>query len=240
MRGVLLDAAQSTVYKCLSPLAVLDEIEQLCQRKSEFEWLQQDTQAGGYHDVKLFRETLFSRLLTAWEQELYASSGLVEDQQYDDLFERYVQHVSVWVKKERIRNRHTGEYEDPDENMMREIERLLDIKGGAEDARKQMISSIAAWAIDHPGQKVDSAQVFPQHLRRLRDAIFADKRGGVAKIARDIVILVRDEGAGLDGQRSKTARAALDRLAQKFDYCDSCGVDLASMLLRKRYNDLIA
>ena len=90
MRGILLDAAQSTVYRCLSPLAVLDEIEHLCQRKAEFEWLQQDTQAGGYHDVKLFRETLFSRLLTAWEQELYASSGLVEDQQYDDLFERYV------------------------------------------------------------------------------------------------------------------------------------------------------
>lgn len=240
MRGVLLDAAQSTIYKCLSPLAVLDEIDQLCQRKVEFEWLQQDTQAGGYHDVKLFRETLFTRLLTTWEQELYASSGLVDDQQYDDLFERYVQHVSVWVKKERLRNRHTGEYEDPDENMMRELERLLDVKGSAEDARKQMISAIAAWAIDHPGQKVEAAQVFPQMLRRLREAIFADKRQGVAKIARDIVILVKDEGSGLDAQRSKAAREALDRLAKRFGYCDACGVDLASMLLRKRYGDLVA
>lgn len=239
MRGVLLDAAQSTMYRCLSPLAVLDEIEQLCTRKAEFEWLQQDTQAGGYHDVKLFRETLFSRLLTVWEQELYASSGLVDDQQYDDLFERYVQHVSVWVKKERIRNRLTGEYEEPDEGMMRELERLLDVKGGAEDARKQMISSIAAWAIDHPGQKVEAAQVFPQHLRRLRDAIFTDKRVEVAKIARDVVVLIRDEGSGLDANRSRTARAALDRLAERFGYCDSCGVDLASMLLRKRYSDLI-
>ena len=35
-------------------------------------------------------------------------------------------------------------------------------------------------------------------------------------------------------------RAALDRLAEKFGYCDACGVDLASMLLRKRYNDLVA
>lgn len=239
IRGVLLDAAQSTQYVCLSPLAVLDELEQLSTRKSEFEWLQQDMQAGGYHDVKLFRETLFSRLLTVWEQELYASSGLVDDQQYDDLFERYVQHVSVWTKKERIRNRHTGEYEEPDENMMREVERLLDVKGGAEDARKTMISSIAAWAIDHPGEKVEAKQVFPHYLRRLRDAIFADKRTGVAKIARDIVVLVRDEGSGLDAQRTKDARAALDRLASLFGYCDACGVDLASMLLRKRYTDLI-
>ncbi|MFO0738990.1 MAG: serine protein kinase PrkA [Labilithrix sp.] len=239
IRGVLLDAAQSTQYRCLSPLAVLDELEQLSTRKSEFEWLQQDMQAGGYHDVKLFRETLMSRLLTVWEQELYASSGLVDDQQYDDLFERYVQHVSVWVKKERIRNRHTGEYEEPDENMMKELERLLDMKGGAEESRKQMISNIAAWAIDHPGEKVEGKTIFPHYLRRLRDAIFADKRTGVAKIARDIVVLVRDEGSGLDAERTRDARAALDRLSQKFGYCDACGVDLASMLLRKRYTDLI-
>lgn len=240
VRGVLLDAAQSSMYQCLSPLAVLDEIDQLSLRKSEFEWLQQDTQAGGYHDVKLFRETLFSRLLTAWEQELYASSGLVDDQQYDDLFERYIQHVSVWVKKERIRNKHTGDYEEPDENTMREVERLLDIKGGSfEDQRKQMISGIAAWAIDHPGQKVDTAAIFPQYLRRLREAIFADRRTDVAKIARDIVILSRDQGTGLDASRSRAARATLDRLAEKFGYCDACGVDLVSMLLRKRYGDLL-
>ena len=46
MRGVILDAAQSTQYRCLSPIAVLDEIEQLCLRKNEFEWLQQDTDRG--------------------------------------------------------------------------------------------------------------------------------------------------------------------------------------------------
>ena len=74
-------------------------------------------QAGGYHDVKLFRETLHRRGFSpSWGAGAYASSGLVDDQQYDDPFECYVQHVSVWVKKERIRNRHTGEYEEPDEN----------------------------------------------------------------------------------------------------------------------------
>jgi len=239
IRVVLLDAAQSNVYRCLSPLAVLDEIEQLCQRKAEFEWLQQDTQAGGYHDVKLFRETLFSRLLSVWEQELYASSGLVADEQYDELFEKYVQHVSVWTKKERIRNKHTGDYEEPDENMMREVERLLDVKGDVDEARKQMISAIAAWAIDHPGQKVEAKTVFPMYLRRLRDAIFSDKRADVARQARDIVIFVRDEASGLDTTRRNEVRAVLDGLAARFSYCDDCAADMASMLVRKRYSDLI-
>lgn len=239
MRIVLFDAAQSVAYKCLSPLAVLDEIDQLCQRRAEFEWLQQDTQAGGYHDVKLFREALFSRLLGLWEQELYAASGLVADAQYDELFERYVQHVSVWTKKERIRNKHTGEYEEPDENMMLEVERLLDVKGDAQEARRTMISAIAAWAIDHPGEKVEGKNVFPNFLRRLRDAIFSDKRAEIAKQARDIVILLREDGAGLDDSRKVEIREVVAQLGARSGYCNNCAVDMASMLIRKRYSDLI-
>jgi predicted Ser/Thr protein kinase len=239
MRAVLLDAAQSTTYRCLSPLAVLDEIEILCLRKNEFEWLQQDVIPGGYHDVKIFGEALLARLLSSWEVELYASSGLVDDVQYAELFERYVQHVSVWVKRERIRNRVTGEYEEPDEKMMREVERLLDVKAEASDWRKGLISGIAAWAIDHPGQRVEGAMVFPQHMRRMREAIFNDRRPAVALLARDVVVLVRDEGTGLDKDRRRDAESVIERMIAKFGYCRSCAGDAASMLVRKRFGDLV-
>jgi predicted Ser/Thr protein kinase len=239
MRAVLLDAAQSTRYSCLNPLAVLDEIDVLCQQRAEFDWLQQEPIAGGYHDVKQFREALHGRLVAAWEQELYTTSGLIEEQQYAELFDKYVQHVSVWVKKERIRNRVTGEYEEPDEKMMREVERLLDVKAEPPDWRKQMISAIAAWALDHPSARVDPPNVFPQYLKRMKEAIFADKRPEVARIARDIVVLVREEGAGLDFDRKKEAEETVDRLVKRFGYCASCAADAASMLLRKRFADLV-
>ena len=238
MRIVLLDAAQSTKYRCLSPLAVLDELETLCQHRSEFEWLQQEPISGGYHDVKQFRESLHARLVASWEQELYASSGLIDDERYAELFDRYVQHVSVWVKKERIRNRHTGEYEEPDEKIMNEVERLLDVKGEAHEARRQMISSIAAWAIDHPGMKIDTGTVFPHYLKRMREAIFADRRPQVARLARDIVILVRDDGTGLDSERKKAAEEAIEQLSARFGYCKECAGDASSVLLRRRFQDL--
>ena len=146
MRGVLLDASQSPRYKCLSPLAVMEEIEALCQRKAEFEWLQQEVVAGGYHDVKEFRGEAFERLLNLWEEELYTASGFIDEGRYAELFERYVQHVNVWTKKERIRNRLTGDYEEPDEKLMQEVERLLEVKGDVEEARRQLISGFAAWS----------------------------------------------------------------------------------------------
>jgi serine protein kinase len=238
MRGVILDAGQSTSYRCLSPLAVLEEIEALCQSKAEFEWLQQDPITGGYHDVKEFRSALTGRLLDVWEEEFYTASGFIDEQRYAELFDRYVQHVSVWVKKERIRNRVTGEYEEPDEKLMQEVERLLDTKGDAQEARRQMISAIAAWAIDHPGQKVDTATVFPHFLQRMREAILSDRRPAVARLTRDLVILVREDGAGLDLQRKKDAEAALERLV-KLRYCRNCAGDAASTLLRRRFHELI-
>jgi serine protein kinase len=238
MRAGLLDAAQSPAFACLNPIAVLDEIEALCQRKSEFDWLQQDMITGGYHDVKAFRDTIHSRLLAAWEYELYAASGLVQEEKYSELFDRYVQHVSAWVKKERLYSRATQKYEEPDEKIMGEVERLVDLKENHEEGRRQLISAIAAWAIDHPGEKVEATIVFPQHLRRMREAIFAEQRPAVAKLARDLSLLVRGEGAGLDAERRRHAEAAIQGMVDRYGYCRHCAADAASTLVRKRFQDL--
>ena len=104
---------------------------------------------------------------------------------------------------------------------------------------QQLISAIAAWALDHPGQKVDAATVFPQHLRRMREAIFADRRPAVARLARDIVILVREEGVGLDARAPARRRGDDRALIARFGYCRNCAADAASMLVRKRFHDLV-
>jgi predicted Ser/Thr protein kinase len=223
----------------LNPVAVLEEIEALCQRKSEFDWLQQDVMTGGYHDVKAFRDTINTRLLAAWEYELYAASGLVQEEKYAELFDRYVQHVSAWVKKERLYSRATQKYEEPDEKIMAEVERLIDVKEDSDEGRRQLISAIAAWALDHPGQKVEGAVVFPQHLRRMREAIFAEQRPAVARLARDLSLLVRSEGTGLDAERRRNAEAAIERMIERFGYCRQCAADAASALVRKRFQDLV-
>src|SRR5262249_13701473 len=122
---------------------------------------------------------------------------------------------------------------------MREVERLLDVKSDAPDWRKQMISAIAAWALDHPGARVDPPGVFPQYLKRMREAIFADKRPQVARLARDIVVLMRDEGSGLDAEPRRDAEATIQRPIPRFGYCETCASDAGSMLLRRRFAALI-
>lgn len=246
IRTLLLDAAQNSDYRCLSPFAVLAELDELCKRAAEYDWIREKPLEGGYHDHAAFRKEIREALLDSIEEDMRAASGLVEEGRYSELFDRYVMHVSYWVKGEKLRNVHTGDHESPDEKMMREVEALLGIKAKNEDHRKGLISLVAAWAIDHPGEKIVNSVVFGEEIRKLKEAVFSDRRKAVALLVRDMLRMLRleEEGqgnalgeAGLDEQQ-KAARRALERLLGK-GYCKACALDGASALLQARFGDLV-
>jgi serine protein kinase len=239
MRTVLLDAAQNPRYDCLSPLAVLDELDRLCERTSEYAFLQEERLPGGYHDHALFRETLRERLLDYFEDEYRAASGLVDEARYNELFDRYITHVSFWIKREKLRNPVTGGYEDPDERLMQEVEALLGVPDKPDQLRHSLINTIAAWAIDHPGERVDNARVFAAHLKRLRNAVFAERRVAIARLCRDVVALQREEGSGLDEPRRKAAMDVIAELGRRYGYEATSAADAAQALVRKRFADVL-
>jgi predicted Ser/Thr protein kinase len=238
MRGVILDAAQHAGYKCLSPFAVLERIADLCNRKSEFEWLRQETVAGGYHDPKYFQKVLRDRLVDRLEDEMRSATGLVDEARYVEGFERYVFNVSAQMKGEKIRNKLTGRDDPPDEAMMKDIERQLVATGTPEEFRRNVISRVAAWAIDHSGQKVPYATLFPNYIQRLKEVFFQEHRKQVVLSTRDLMVLITDEGAGLDADGRRRAEATLAMLKDRYGYCDHCAGDAAGTLLRERFADL--
>jgi predicted Ser/Thr protein kinase len=240
MRTVLLDAAQSPHYDCLSPFAVLAELDALCELSSEYAFLQEEKLPGGYHDHVAFRKVLRERLLDLLEDEFRQASGLVDETRYTELFERYVTHVSFWTKKEKLRNPMTGQYEDPDERLMNEVETLLGSPDKPEDMRNGLINAIAAWAIDHPGQTLDHGKVFAPQLRRLREAVFAERRSAVAKLCRDVLLLLKENGSGLDAARKAAAQRAVDQLKARFGYEDGSASDAAVALVRERLATLLS
>jgi serine protein kinase len=249
MRTVLLNAAQHPDYECLSPFAVLAGLDELCKQTSDHDWLRLKPQAGGYHDTKEMRALVRRRVLDRIEEEMRVATGLVDETRYRDLFDRYVANVSVWTKGETIRNPHTGDYEKADERMMREVETLLGVTTKNEEHRKSLISYIAAWSIDHPGEKLVYATVFPDLQKRLKEAVFADKRKAVALLVRDLTRILRtqkEETAEAsdkelkdlgDGRRREIAQM-LERL-RAMGYNKASALDAAMAVLRARFAELV-
>ncbi len=239
MRTVLLDASQSPQYSCLSPFAVLTELEHLCRRTNEYAWLQEEKQPGNYHDFEGFRRLLRARLLDSLEDEFRISSGLVDDASYAALLGRYINHVSHWVKGEKVQNAVTGQLEPPDERMMQEVEALLKSADDTRERRHALISNIAAWAIEHPDTRIEESPVFTSYLRRLRDAVFGERRVAVARLVRDIAVLVRGGGTGLDAGQRRAAQRCLDVLCERFGYEPESAADAAGALVRERFAEIL-
>ena len=70
------------------------------------------------------------------------------------LCSNYIDNVKAYTQREKVRNRYTGAYDDPDERLMRSVEEKIDIpEGRKEDFRREIMNYIGALAID--GKKFD-------------------------------------------------------------------------------------
>ena len=235
MQTVLLAAAGSTRYEYVSPLVVLDEIVELCKQTSLYEFLRQDVQPGGYHDHKKLVDVARGRLFDRIDDEARAAVGLIEESEYARVFERYVNHVMHALRKEKVRNPSTGRHEDPDEGMMKEVERTLEISGRAEDFRQSLIAKIGAWSLDHRGQKPVLSDIFADLLRKLRDAYFERHKKTIAKGISELVMFLSGNEASLSAEGRTRAAAGLETLVTRYGYTRESARDLIGALASLRY-----
>ncbi len=61
----------------------------------------------------------------------------------------YIDNIKAYTQREKIRNKYTGHYEEPDERLMRSIEEKIDItENRKDDFRREIMNYIGALAID--------------------------------------------------------------------------------------------
>jgi predicted Ser/Thr protein kinase len=232
IRMLLLDAAADYDEACVSPVTLLQRMAEFCER-DDYEFLKAQPD-GPYRDHRAFVDQVRERWLDIVESELRAASGLIDEQSPLSLFDRYVTHVSHWVKKERVFNPLTGQDEDADIDLMRGVEKSLDADG-AEAFRNELLSSVAAWAIDHPDSDVDYEQLFPHFIERLRQAYFDERRAQIGEIGRAVVAVI-DEEDGIDADVREAAQQALQVLIGAYGYERSSAKVALGALVNARYH----
>src|SRR4051812_1330415 len=236
MKLLIMNAAQSPRYTCLSPFAVFDELEELVRGVTVYDFLKQEPLPGGFHENKKFIFQVRDKLIDRIDDEVRTAMGLVDERRYIDQFERYAAHASYWVKREKVPNPITGRDEDPDEDMMAEVERILQVTSRRDEFRREVISRIGAWSIDHPRQRPDYEQIFPRPIAELREAFFDERKKQVRKINEDLLVYLTDGAAKMQPDAAAAASATLSMLKSRFGYCENCAKDAVLALIRKRYS----
>ena len=151
------------------------------------------------------------------------------------MFERYVTHVMHAIKKEKVRNPATGRMEDPDEEMMREVERTLEISGPRRRLPPEPDREDRRVVARPQGQKPVMAEIFADLLRKLRDAYFERHKKTIAKGISDLVVLLSGNEGHLSARRATRADAALETLITRYGYTRESARDLVGALAGLRY-----
>jgi predicted Ser/Thr protein kinase len=237
IKTALFNAAQGTA-RCLTPLAVLEELDALCKDKSVHDFLQQEI-VDGYHDHEQFVRVAEAEYLDLIDEEIRDSMGFVSEAQYRELFVRYVTIVSHWVKGEKLRNPVTGDYEPPDEQRMAELEKIVMPPGeDRKNFRRGLISAIGAFRLDHPDStEIDYAAIFPDLFRRLRDHYFEERKRQLRRSREEVLRYLSDERGALDEKARSRVEDALRVLRERYGYCEHCAQDAVRFLMRRRYED---
>lgn len=248
MKSILFAASQNTEFPCLSPLAVFREMEEFVRRVSEYEFLKQDVK-DGFHDTGEFINTVRTEYLSRIDREVRDSIGLYDSQQWEEFLRRYVTHVSLVLKKEKVKNPITGKLEDPDVALIEEFEKIVEAPSDAgerESFRQNIISAVGVWSLDHPNQPVEYASVFPQFWSKLEKHYYESQKALLAKMQNALQIYDKDSSAeGVPGwgqgalrpedEGHRLALKTVDNMRARLGYCEHCAREVITFLMRQRY-----
>lgn len=234
MKTVLLNASSKRHHTQISPMAVFDELEALVRDPSVFPFLQMKPD-GDYYRHDNFITTVRERYLDLLETEVLDAMGLVESSKYDELFARYVDHVSQQLKGEKVYNKNTSTYEAPDEKFMRETEELIGADDDRVAFRNNLIGSIAAFSIDNPGVRVDFPKVFPNYFQAMRRGFFEEREKQTRKIIEHVLEYVHGDRSRMNAANLKQAETTLANLVSRYKYSDDSAAEAVAFLHASRY-----
>jgi serine protein kinase len=128
----------------------------------------------------------------------------------------YIDNLKAFTLKERVKNRYTGQDEEPDERLMRSIEEKIDIpEQRKEDFRREIMNFIGALAVD--GKKFDW-QTNERLRRALELKLFEDQK--------DSIKLKTIVSAVVDKETQEKIDVIKARLIRNFGYNEVSATDV--------------
>lgn len=241
LKQVLLNALQGRRHWGLSPLGIIDELREHVKLRSVYEYLQMKREHG-YHDHEGFIDQVFDRWLEIVDGELRVAMGLVDEQKYEDLFARYLLNVTYAQKNEKLYNEKTGNYDPPDTKLMGELERTWEVPGDPDRFRRDLVSRVGAWRVEHSGAPIPWRRLFPKLIEQLEQDYYAKQRVRVKRqLEHCMTVLAAEQlgeepgGPGLAAADITKAREVLVHLEREQRYPRPALREVLSALLKHRY-----
>ena len=198
---------------CINPFMVLNELEA---------GLKGHSLISSDEARKRFRE-----LLTTVKQEYedivkneVQRAISADEDAIGKLCGNYIDNIKAYTQKEKVRNKYTGLYEEPDERLMRSIEEKIDIpESRKDDFRREIMNYIGALAVDG---KTFNYRTNERLHKALELKLFEDQK--------DSIKLKNLVSSVVDKETQEKIDLVKDRLMKNYGYCEICSTDVLNFV----------
>ncbi|MEI6789572.1 MAG: serine protein kinase PrkA [Myxococcaceae bacterium] len=233
IRMILLNAGQNKNFDHLSPVAVLEELQNLTRERSSYDFLRRES-IKDYRNPESLIQVVRRYYIKQLDEEIKNSLGLIEPDSHFDLFERYVRHVSAWTKREKILNPMTGKMVDPDSDVMHQVENILIARlESPEEFRNSLITRVGAFRLEQPDQPVDYYTLFGGHLKRIKEDYYAKQTKTVTHIQDCYLKIEEGDIQNIDEKDQELGKTLKENLL-KLGYNSSSARQAVAYLLLNR------
>jgi serine protein kinase len=143
-----------------------------------------------------------------------------DDEAIARLCSNYIDNVKSFTRKEKVRNKYTGENEEPDEKLMRSIEEKIDIPDSRkDDFRKEIMNYIAALSLE--GKQFDY-KTNERLYKALELKLFEDQK--------DTIKLTSLVTRVIDKETQEKIDIVKSRLIKNYGYCEICSTDVLNFV----------
>ena len=222
MEGVSARYVQDKLSNCLvsnesetsiNPFMVLNELES---------GLKHSPLVTNEDDRKRYRE-LFGLVREEYENIVKAEvqrAISADEDAVARLCANYIDNVKAYTQKEKVRNKYTGQDEEPDERLMRSIEEKIEIpESRKEDFRREVMNYIGALAIEG---KTFNYKTNARLQRALELKLFEDQKDSI-KLSSLVTNIV-------DAETQKKIDVVKQRLIRNYGYNEESATDVLNFV----------
>jgi len=198
---------------CLNPFMVINELEAGLKTHS---LISSDEVRKRYRDLLTIVKQEYEDIVKNEVQRAISA----DEEAIKKLCANYIDNVKAYTQKEKVRNKYTAQYEEPDERLMRSIEEKIDIpESRKDDFRREIMNYIGALAIE--GKTFDYRTNERLH-RALELKLFEDQK--------DSIKLKNLVSSVVDRETQEKIDVVKRRLVENYGYCEICATDVLNFV----------
>ena len=194
---------------CINPFIVMNELESGLRNHS---LIKNDDQRKQFSDLIAVVKDEYEDII---KNEVQRAITADEDA-FSRLCGNYIDNVKAYTQKERVKNKYTGQDEEPDERLMRGVEEKIEISDSRkDDFRREIMNYIGALSLD--GKSFNYKTNERLH-RALELKLFEDQKDSIK-----LTSLVTNV---IDKSTQEKIDIVKGRLIKNNGYCEVCATDV--------------